>query len=199
MRELSINYPKQPRDEEIIARYTKKYSQELEAIVEDDMKRYTYGDLDVDAAANQIPPFSLQLKTVLWRAKTFVTREPQAVFAKIGQGIFNGLLIMLLYWGVGDDISETGVQNTAGCNFFLLVGLLMGWMFGSVLTFQLERDVFMREQANKMYKPTVYVLAKNLVELPATLIAPMLTLLLAYWAVQYSNFLRIYLTMILLA
>lgn len=52
MRELSINYPKQPRDEEIIARYTKKYSQELEAIVEDDMKRYTYGDLDIDRAAN---------------------------------------------------------------------------------------------------------------------------------------------------
>lgn len=59
----------------------------------------------------------------------------------------------------------------------------MGWLFGSVLTFQLERDVFMREQANKMYKPAIYVMAKNIVEFPATLVAPMLTLLVAYWGV----------------
>ena len=161
------------------------------------MKRYTYGDLDLNRAANQSAAFGLQFKTILWRSKTFVTREPQAVFAKVGQGVFNGILILFLYWGVADDYSPIGIQNTAGCNFFLLVGLLMGWLFGSVLTFQLERDVFIREQANKMYKPSVYILAKNIVELPATFIAPLFTLLIAYWAVQYSHFFKIYLTMVL--
>ena len=53
------------------------------------------------------------------------------------------------------------IGNMAGCNFFLLVSLLLNWLFGSVLTFQLERDVFLREQANKMYTPLVYFIAKN--------------------------------------
>ena len=61
----------------------------------------------------------------------------------------------------------------AGCNFFLLVTTFVNWLFGSLLTFQLEREVFLREQANKMYSPSAYFLSKNLVELPGTLVAPM--------------------------
>lgn len=50
----------------------------------------------------------------------------------------------------------------------------MNWLFGSILTFQLEREVFLREQANQMYYASAYFISKNIVELPATFIAPML-------------------------
>jgi len=100
---------------------------------------------------------------------------------------------------IGDDYTQKGVQNVAGCNFFILVGLFMNWMFGSILTFQLERDVFVREQANKLYSPVPYFMAKNAVETPAVLIGPMFTLLIVYWGVEYINFLKIYLVMIIVA
>lgn len=115
-------------------------------------------------------------------------REPQAVMAKIGQSIFVGLLILSIYLNIGTDYSQSGIGNVAGCNFFILVGLFMNWMFGSILTFQLERDVFLREQANKMYSPVPYFMAKNAVETPAVLLGPMLTLLIIYWGIDYINF-----------
>ena len=64
----------------------------------------------------------------------------------------------------------------------------MNWMFGSLLTFQLERDVFLREQANKMYDPSAYFIAKNVVEIPGSLIAPMLQLMVMYWGIVYTGF-----------
>ncbi len=96
-------------------------------------------------------------------------------------------------------MSLEGIGNIAGCNFFVLVGLFMNWMFGSLLTFQLEREVFIREQANKLYNPSAYFIAKNLVEIPGSLIAPMLQLLVMYWGVGYDGgFLQIYLVMLLI-
>lgn len=52
---------------------------------------------------------------------------------------------MMLYSNIGGDFTRTGITNVAGCNFFILVGLFMNWLFGTVLTFQLEREVFLRE------------------------------------------------------
>ena len=75
----------------------------------------------------------------------------------------------------------------------------MNWLFGSILTFQLERDVILREQANNLYNPLAYFLAKNFVETPLAIVAPMLTLLVIYWGVDYINFFQIYLIMFLIA
>ena len=91
----------------------------------------------------------------------------------------------MLYWQIGGDYTRTGITNVGGCNFFILVGLFMNWLFGSVLTFQLERDVFLREQANKLYSPCPYFISKNMVETPGAIIAPLLQLLLIYWAIGY--------------
>jgi uncharacterized protein with PQ loop repeat len=63
----------------------------------------------------------------------------------MGQAVFVGLLTICLYWQIGHVYTKKGVQNIAGANFFLLVGQFMNWLFGTVLTFQLEREVFLRE------------------------------------------------------
>ena len=87
----------------------------------------------------------------------------------------------------------------AGCNFFLLVTTFVNWLFGSLLTFQLEREVFLREQANKMYYPSAYFLSKNLVEMPGTLAAPLAQILVMYWAIDYDHFFTIYLVLVMTA
>ena len=105
----------------------------------------------------------------------------------------------MLYWKIGGIYTLTGITNQAGCNFFMLVGTFMNWLFGSILTFQLEREVFLREQANKMYYPSAYFLSKNLVEMPATLIAPMAQMLVMYWAIDYDNFFTMYIILVMTA
>ena len=63
----------------------------------------------------------------------------------------------------------------------------------------MERDVFLREQYNKMYNPVAYFIAKNMIEIPAVALAPLLQLLVIYWGVGYIHFGRVYLVMFLTA
>lgn len=51
--------------------------------------------------ASEAIPYCQQLGLLFGRAKIFIKREPQAVFAKIGQAIFSGFLILMLYWKIG--------------------------------------------------------------------------------------------------
>lgn len=72
-------------------------------------------------------------------------------------------------------------------------------MFGSVLSFQLEREVFLREQANKMYSPTCYFISKNLLETPFATIGPLMFLMIIYWMAGIIEFGRYFLAMLLMS
>jgi hypothetical protein len=50
--------------------------------------------------------------------------------------------------------------------FHVIVDHVMRNMMGTIIIFQVERPVFLREQANKMYSVTAYYLAKVLADLP---------------------------------
>ena len=56
-------------------------------------------------------------------------------------------------------------------------------MTGTLLTFQEERPVFLREQANKMYSVPAYYLAKLLVEMPMQSFTPMVLAIIIYFKV----------------
>jgi len=129
------------------------------------------------------------------------------VFAKIGQAVFFGILCSCLYWDVGGKYDKKGITNIAGCNFFLLTGQLFNWLFGSLLTFQLEREIFLREQANNLYSPVAYFAAKNAIETVVGIFTPLLQLAITYWSVGYNNatgadfasFFEVYLAMLFVA
>ena len=50
-----------------------------------------------------------------------------------------------------------------------------------------------------MYNPLAYFIAKELIELPAVLVAPLLQLLVIYWGVGYIHFAKVYLVSFLTA
>ena len=50
-----------------------------------------------------------------------------------------------------------------------------------------------------MYSPVAYFMARNMVDTPAVIIAPLMTLLVCYWGIGYTHFLKIFLTMFLVA
>lgn len=83
-------------------------------------------------------------------------------------------------------------------NFFIISASFNTWCFGSVISFQLERPVFLREQANKMYSPACYFIAKFVVETPVAVLAPLAWLLIIYWGCGLIEFGRVYLVMVLL-
>jgi ABC-type multidrug transport system permease subunit len=56
-------------------------------------------------------------------------------------------------------------------------------LMGTILVFQQERPVFLREQANKMYSVTAYYLAKILIETPILALTPMIFALIVYFGI----------------
>lgn len=56
----------------------------------------------------------------------------------------------------------------------------------TILTFQNERPVFLREQANHMYSVSSYYFAKILVETPIFSIVPMLFAVIFYFKTGFT-------------
>lgn len=56
------------------------------------------------------------------------------------------------------------ILNMTGCIFIVITNTFMGIFFGTVNVFQVERPVFLREQANQMYGLFPYFLTKNMIE-----------------------------------
>ena len=55
------------------------------------------------------------------------------------------------------------------------------------LTFQVERPVFLREQANKMYGVLPYYLAKILSELPSFIVPPTWFTLITFFGIGFTH------------
>ena len=60
--------------------------------------------------------------------------------------------------------NKVELTNMTGGLFFNLVFIMCQNYFGTILTFQLERAVFVREQANKLYGVLPYFFAKNMMD-----------------------------------
>ena len=75
------------------------------------------------------------------------------------------------------------------------------WTMGTVLVFQNERPVFLREQANQLYDITPYFATKNILELPVSLFVPLVIQLLPYWSCGFVHspaiFFKMYFVMVL--
>ena len=57
----------------------------------------------------------------------------------------------------------------------------------TIVTFQTERPVFLREQANKMYDVVPYYFAKTIAEIPVFTIIPLIFTSITYYMVGYND------------
>lgn len=104
----------------------------------------------------------------------------------------------------GHETNEFSVQmSLIGSCFFICVDIAMENIMNTVLAFNSERPVFLREQANHMYGVTSYYVARILVDTPIQLLLPLLFTLIIYFKIgltitiyQFSHF---YLALLLLA
>ena len=71
--------------------------------------------------------------------------------------------------------------------FFSCIVTFMAPFMMTVVTFQTERPVFLREQANKMYDVVPYYFAKTIAEIPVFTIIPMIFCAITYFLVGYND------------
>jgi len=71
--------------------------------------------------------------------------------------------------------------------FYMSLAQLVLYEFGTVMEFQKERLVFVREKTSKLYGTNVYYLSKIIVELPLLLFIPLIETSIAYHGVGYRK------------
>lgn len=184
MREFSINEPLTNADKEKIERFNAGYSQYLEQSVADSIKALDYGSFDISKRTTA--SFGTQFKELLVRAFRGTNRNPMAARARMGQSIVMGVMVCLVFSQInGTDFKSR--MNVTGASFFITVFLLMTSMMGTVLVFQGERPVYLREYASQLYGVPAYFNARTIAELPPACIGPFLFCSITYFAIGFTG------------
>jgi len=117
-----------------------------------------------DAAVRLEVPASMpgpakQLSTLLRFRMVNHYQNGEFLGPRIGDKIIFGLLILSLYWGIGDQEDTQSIQSTASLLYF--VSALCGYGAAAfVPSLTLDRPLYYRELADGCYSPLVYYLSK---------------------------------------
>ena len=114
--------------------------------------------------------------------------------------MFNGALIAILFQGVAKQPENlVDINNVIGSLFIFMMQLFTSTNYPVMVTFGLEKPVFIREVQSKMYSLFSYYFAKNLIEIPLTFISPLVMQVIVYWAVGYQqNYIRFWMMYLVL-
>lgn len=89
-------------------------------------------------------------------------------------------------------------MNIGGALFFICLDQYLSNLLVTVLQFQEERPVFLREHANKMYSVSAYFWTKTIAQLPPIILTTILTSIIVYFGIgltitvgKFFNFLLI--------
>jgi len=126
-----------------------------------------------------------QFQYLCRRARNDVLRNPFKLRARIGQVLFIGLFISLVYLQVG--LGQSSIQNRSGVLFFLCGGGTMNAAMGTVAIFASEKSVFTREYGARMYSLPAFFFSKLGMELPLRIIFPIVQASFMYFAVGLSK------------
>lgn len=130
--------------------------------------------------------FWLQFEQLMYRAFKNVIRNTTFTKVRVGQIVILGILLDILFWNK-ETYDEGDVRDKNGAYFFICTSQFMLAIQSVLLTFPLERGLFLREQANRMYGVLPYYLTKTFVELPYQLVMPFLFSVIVYWAIRFRN------------
>jgi ABC-type multidrug transport system ATPase subunit len=103
------------------------------------------------------------IKTLLWYRTATHYKSPEFLGPRFGDKILFGLLILSLYWGIGDKQDAQSIQSTASLLYFIIA--LCGYGAAAfVPSLTLDRPLYYRERADGYYSTFTYYIAKFIEE-----------------------------------
>ena len=154
------------RHERLIKQYNLKRSASTHALASDDIAEHA--GLAIKASATR----ESTTVSIFWALWVFARyriwkniRNPQFLGQRLGDKVLVGFIVATLYWGKGNDMSNSANQ-------FAIAAVLFMWStfpaFGAaayVPAITLERALYYRERADGLYTPLAYLLFKIIEEI----------------------------------
>lgn len=178
-----MNYPKKDDDELKIQKFVKFYESEQKEVDANLAAKFTLSD--VKLTERKKPGCCSQFRLLCRRNTTSIKRNPYVFKARFGQTIFMSLICTAVFYQASGPTRKE-MQDLVGACFMMAMATFMPPYMMTGLTFQTERPVFLREQANKMYGVAPYFFAKILAELPSFVIPPALFILITFFSIGFT-------------
>jgi len=127
-----------------------------------------------------------QLATLLRYRTATHYQSGEFLGPRIGDKVIFGLLILSLYWGIGDKEDTNSIASTAALLYF--VSALCGYGAAAfVPSLTLDRPLFYRELADGCYSPLVYYLSKFLEEAILCVLTTLIFGMIVFWGVSLQG------------
>lgn len=123
--------------------------------------------------------FLKELLILIKRNRLLMMRDKLAFFLRFIMVFFNSVLIILIFFRLGKG--NNAVIDRNGCLFYITNSVVNTNMQTNLLVFTKEKQVFYKEQDNKMYRVVTYYLSKTLAELPFQLFSAFLIFFMCYF------------------
>ena len=127
-------------------------------------------------------PVALQFALLYFRAWRMLIRDMSATIGRLFQMIYLGIIVGLFYFKVDRDWA--GAANLSGVLFLIVMNIMFSSAMPGVVMFPAERAVFLMEQANAIYNPVPYSLAKIAAEVPFNAIFPIIYVGIVYFMID---------------
>ncbi|XP_023216326.1 ATP-binding cassette sub-family G member 4-like [Centruroides sculpturatus] len=126
-----------------------------------------------------------QFLILLNRAVLSIMKEPFIIYFSSAVHIIIGILMGLMYYGIGNDASK--IQDNTSCLLFTLVFIAFTSMEVTVLTFNNEMALIQQEIFNRWYNLKSYYLARTFADIPYNVIQPVVFGSIIYWMTGQIN------------
>jgi len=142
-------------------------------------------NVEMEAKKGYNASYLTQFVWLTWRSALNTVREPALCKVRIAVSVIMGLLSGLVF--LQTDDTAAGIGDRVASTFFVLLSQMFGAINGPTFLFPSERGAFFRDRMSNMYSTILYYWAKILTDLPISIIAPLLTGVIAYYMIGYKD------------
>ncbi|KAI3436016.1 hypothetical protein D9Q98_002073 [Chlorella vulgaris] len=149
-----------------------------------DLDPETKKDLAVKRATT-VPTWK-GLKTLFQYRTTKNYRSPDFLGPRVADKLIFSLIIMSLFWGIGDELNSTNIPNVTAMLFMWVVLPAFG-AASYVPSIVLERPLFVREQSDGLYRVSTYLIFKLIEEFVVAFINSLVFSNVVFWLLQLKG------------
>lgn len=175
-----------PPEEEDFAALWSQHESSFLTEAEDMFEEDTSPPPSPQASKNNHAGFLKAIRVLMWFRTTSNYMSPSFVFPRLLDKILYALLIMSLFWNIGNYSDPQSIQSTAAVLFFITA--ICGFGAASVVpSLTLERPLFIRERNDGCYNPITYWCFKLIQEAILAILTSIIFSTILFWATGLSG------------